>query len=403
MKILVADDDAVHRRILRLNLARWGHEILEAADGDRAWEMIQQHPDLKILLLDWEMPGLDGPDICKRVRTTKRDQYLFVIMVTSRTAREDFLEGMDAGADDFISKPVDPDELRVRLHAAGRVITLQEELAGHIQMLSEANERMRLDLVAAAKVQRSYFPPVAPAVPGFRFAWTFMPCEYVAGDLLNVFQVGEHRWAFFILDVSGHGVPAALLSVSLSHMMNPASQPGQAGGGPEGFTDAGELTDPIAVVRMLNRRFPLGESSGMFCTMVYAVLDTTDGSLEWVRAGHVPPLLVRRRGAQSEYFIKPEGIFVGLTSFEDPSLRLGRITLEPGDRFILYSDGLVESVPPEGEDEFGYDRLAAIMRERAGEAIDASLEAAVKASLAWSGRDCFADDVTLLALERNLD
>lgn len=400
MKILVADDDAVHRRILRLNLARWGHDVIEAADGDQAWAMIQQHADLKILLLDWEMPGLDGPDICKRVRTVKRDEYLFVIMVTSRTAREDFLEGMTAGADDFISKPVDPDELRVRLHAAGRVITLQEELGSHIRMLSEANERMRLDLVAAAKVQRSYFPQDAPKVPGFRFAWTFMPCEYVAGDLLNVFQLDKRRWAFFILDVSGHGVPAALLSVSLSHLMNPATLPGCAAGAKTAFADTGELADPIAVVRMLNRRFPLGEGSGMFCTMVYAVLDTSDGTLEWVRAGHVPPLLVRRGGTQSEYFIQPEGIFVGLTSFEDPSLRLGRITLEPGDRFVLYSDGLVESVAPESDDEFGYDRLAEIMRQRAGKPIEEALQATVQASLAWSGRDSFADDVTLLALER---
>lgn len=408
MKILVADDDRVHRRLLSVNLARWGHEVLEAADGDQAWALIQQHPDVRMLLLDWEMPGIDGPEICKRVRNSRRhqsvrEQYLFILLVTSRSAREDFLEGMRAGADDFISKPVDADELSVRLRAAERVITLQEELGEHNRKLSEANERMRLDLVAAAKVQRSFFPQVAPRVPGYRFGWTFIPCEYVAGDLLNVFQIDERRWAFFILDVSGHGVPAALLSVSLSHLLVPSRRV-EPWRGRRSKAAAEEQQDVLAnprdVVRMLNQRFPLGESSGMFCTMVYAVLDTADGSLEWVRAGHVPPLLLRAGGGPPEFFLQPEGMFIGLSSFEDPNLQTGRLTLEPGDRFILYSDGLIESARAEDDEEFGYERLAQTLQAETVSPIDDALKAVVKASIHWSRRSHFADDVTLLALER---
>lgn len=400
MKVLVADDDRVHRRLLGVNLARWGHEVIEAADGDQAWALVQRHPDVRLLLLDWEMPGIDGPEICKRVRQTRREQYLFILLVTSRTGREDFLEGMRAGADDFITKPVDADELSVRLRAAERVITLQEELGEHNRKLIEANERMRLDLVAAAKVQRSFFPRIAPTVPGFRFAWTFIPCEYVAGDLLNVFQIDEKRWAFFILDVSGHGVPAALLSVSLSHMMVPSHDLGKGRGRRAPETDPQNFSDPRAVIRMLNQRFPLGEGSGMFCTMVYAVLNTADSTLEWVRAGHVPPLLLKNGGTEPEYFQQPEGMFVGLSSFEDPNQQTGKITLEPGDRFILYSDGLIESARPEDEEEFGYERLAGVLKENEAQPIETALETVVKSSIEWSGRSHFADDVTLLALER---
>jgi len=144
LNVLVADDDAVARRLMERLLTQWGHEVVAAADGDRAYEQIEQRPELQVLLLDWMMPGLDGPEICRRVRAQQREHYVYILLITSRSGREDFLEGMSAGADDFVIKPVDPDELQVRLIAAQRVIGLKTDIETQERINHELRELDRM-------------------------------------------------------------------------------------------------------------------------------------------------------------------------------------------------------------------------------------------------------------------
>ncbi len=160
--------------------------------------------------------------------------------------------------------------------------------------LENANERMKKDLIAAAKVQRGFIPEHPPVTPRFRFAWLFEPSEYVGGDLLNVIRLDEHRWVFYILDVSGHGVPSALLSVSLSRMIDQITLSKSDADNMDTYKESFDLKE---LIRMLNRRFP-GDKT-MFCTLVCAVLDTKENSVSWIRAGHVPPLLVKREDMSS--------------------------------------------------------------------------------------------------------
>jgi two-component system cell cycle response regulator len=136
MRILIAEDQPPAALYLRRTLERMGHEATVAPDGEQAWQIIQQG-DGPLLISDWMMPNLDGPDLCRRIRSADRGRYTYIILLTSRDRREDRLEGLRAGADDFLIKPPDPDELAVRLEIAGRIMAVHEQLARQNERLAE--------------------------------------------------------------------------------------------------------------------------------------------------------------------------------------------------------------------------------------------------------------------------
>ncbi|MDY6912955.1 MAG: diguanylate cyclase [Planctomycetota bacterium] len=137
MRVLIAEDDPISRRLLRKVLEKWGHEVIVAEDGDKAWDIVQRNDAPNLAILDWMMPGMDGVEICRQARKTKRKEYLYIILLTAKGTKEDFLEGMEAGADDYTVKPLDLGELQVRMRAAERILDLQSELIG-------AQEALRL-------------------------------------------------------------------------------------------------------------------------------------------------------------------------------------------------------------------------------------------------------------------
>lgn len=137
MKVLIADDDPVSRRLLRAHLERWGHEVTEAEDGAEAWRLFQAEA-FPLVVSDWVMPGMDGPDLVRHVRGFQRPGYVYVILLTARTQKADVVEGMEAGANDFVTKPFDREELRVRVRAGERIIELERALAEQNRALREA-------------------------------------------------------------------------------------------------------------------------------------------------------------------------------------------------------------------------------------------------------------------------
>mgnify|MGYP005848457627 CR=1 FL=1 len=137
MRVLIADDSTVSRHLLEATLRKWGYEVIVACDGLEAWEVLQAASPPTLAILDWMMPGLTGPEVCRRVRTLAREPYTYVMLLTSKNLREDLIEGMEAGADDYITKPFDQHELNVRLRAGRRIVELQAELLQAREALRE--------------------------------------------------------------------------------------------------------------------------------------------------------------------------------------------------------------------------------------------------------------------------
>lgn len=128
MKVLIADDSSVSRRLLEATLARWDYEVVPACDGAEAWELLEKPDGPTLAILDWVMPHYTGPEVCRLVRSGEREQYVYLILLTSKSQKEDLIEGMEAGADDYLVKPFDQHELKVRLRAGHRILDLQSEL-----------------------------------------------------------------------------------------------------------------------------------------------------------------------------------------------------------------------------------------------------------------------------------
>jgi sigma-B regulation protein RsbU (phosphoserine phosphatase) len=397
MRILVAEDDPMQRLVLVELLKKHGHEVTSAPDGDAAWEALIESGS-SLVFTDWMMPRMNGLELIRKIRETAFGRYVYVILCTSRGSRADLIEGMKSGADDYVEKPVYEEELLARLGPGKRVIDLEERLendkrrlAATNRSLSNAYETMRKDLDAAARMQRSLLP--APCtIQGLRCDSLFLPASAVAGDVFNFFPLNASSTGFYLLDVSGHGIPAAMLSVTLSKMLS--SRPSQ--GSPlvqtasDGITY--ELRPPNEAVAELNRRFQ--DQGDMYFTMVYGLLDKYSRRLQIVQAGHPVPVLLRR--GKPPIALGDGGFPVGM--LPDMSYDLLEYTMEQGDRLFLCSDGITECAN-QAQEQFGFPRFIDFLDRHRYDSLDALLKAMELTIRSWGGSADFADDVSLLALE----
>jgi sigma-B regulation protein RsbU (phosphoserine phosphatase) len=398
MKILLVDDDTVARSLLSLLLQQQGHEVVEATDGQHAWDLLQRE-EITFVLSDWLMPNLAGVDLCRKIRGVCLDRYIYVILCTSKGAKSDLIEGMDAGADDFLVKPISPEELRVKVRAGERVLSLQQGLADKNRELASINSRLHSaqqmiedDLRAAAWMQRRLLPSPALLANGIRCAWRLQPSGYVAGDTFNFFAMGEQQVGFYLLDVSGHGVPAAMLSVTLSMMLTPDAASGNPLKRYNRDREAFELLSPGEAIRVLNQRFQSKDDS--YFTMIYGLFDTGLSTLSLAQAGHPGPILIKKAGEVT--VLGSGGMPVGVCP--DIEFDCFDISADHGDRLLLYSDGVTECMNLEGE-AFGENRLLAYLEQWAAEPLDELLGGLLTEIKTWRVIPDFGDDVSLLAIE----
>jgi len=135
---LIADDDRIAREILARNLRQWGFEVVSVADGGKAWSYLETASKPTLAIVDWMMPELDGPSICSRMRAERPTANVYLMLLTSLESRSDIVAGLNAGADDYIVKPFDPEELRARVNVGVRILTLQERLSQRVAELQQA-------------------------------------------------------------------------------------------------------------------------------------------------------------------------------------------------------------------------------------------------------------------------
>lgn len=358
MRILVADDQGFWRRALEESLLERGYRVTCVESADQALQVLSTESDVALLVTDWVMPGLSGPELCRRVRESDRDRYLPIILLTSRSGRENLVEALDAGADAFVQKPFDAPELLAQVRVAQRILALETRLAQRIEELDAARQRIESDLTQAAEIQRSFLPAAPPMLPGFEFAWHFETCQRLGGDLFNVVRLSDDQVGLHVLDVSGHGTSAALHSVSLSHVLHPLPQQGGILKRRSGDGAGTEVRSPAEVASELNRRFPLIERSGHYATFLYGILDLSSLLFRYVRAGHPGPVHVTAAGAIPRD--DGGGVPIGVTPGVD--YRDQEIQLSPGDSLVLFTDGVLETRNEDDED-FGIERMLEVLSQ----------------------------------------
>ena len=162
MRILIVDDEPVSRLVLARKLQGWGHEVAQACDGAEAWELLQREP-FRMVISDWKMPVMDGVELTRRIRAARTDGYVYVVLLTASAGVDALVEGMDAGADDYMVKPFQAEELRSRLRAGERVLQLESDLAERNRKLGDAYSSARRDLEAAAEMQKALLPQIGRA------------------------------------------------------------------------------------------------------------------------------------------------------------------------------------------------------------------------------------------------
>lgn len=405
-RLLIVEDEADIRELLHERLAMAGHGVVGVECGAEALRLLEREP-VDLVVLDAGLPGMDGFELLETVRRTHPPTRLPVVMLTGLSGREDIVRGLRMGANDYVAKPLDFPILLARIQtqiemkrAVDARARLEHDLTARAaeleranRALADANARMKSDLAWAARLQRSLVPTAAPAVPGVEFAWAYQPCEQLGGDLLNVFAIDDDHIGLYMIDVSGHGMKAALLSVQVSRLLalvpdQPCLVRRRAGGvGPF------EPTPPVEVANELNRRFPLDESFDLYFTLFYGVLDTRTLDLRYISAGSPGPIHAPA-GAEAVDLSRP--VFaIGWVC--EPGFEEQRLTLRAGDRLFVYSDGVSDARDAENE-RFGVPRMAKVAGASSKMTIDEALARVMEAAGTWRA-GAVDDDVSALALE----
>lgn len=396
--VLVVDDSRLQRRILSSNLRKSGMTVHEAGSGAEAVEMCLRHR-IDLVLSDWMMPGMTGLELCQALREFDLDRYVYFILLTSQSEKEAAAKGLSIGADDFLTKPVNAEELRARIGAAERILKMERELVEKNRLISTALGELRQvydaldrDLKEARRLQQSLLPARRTAVSTGEVSCMLQPSGHVGGDMVGLLEAGQRELCIYGLDVSGHGIASALMTARLaSHLSGTAPAQNIAlTSSPLGV----RVRDPAAVGAQLNAAMLQEMETDHYATLLLARIDLATGRLSFLQAGHPHPAIQRASGEVE--FVGEGGVPLGLLS--DAEFETCEARLQPGDRLLIYSDGVTEC-PTTAGGQLDEDGLAEVLRRHRNTRGLALLDALMEELAAASGSSDFDDDVSAILFE----
>lgn len=398
-RILVVDDSRAQRRVLAAQLGRQGYEVLEAESGAAALEVVQTE-QIDLVLSDWMMPEMDGLEFCRAFRAMPRSTYGYFILLTSKSEKGAVAEGLDVGADDFLTKPVNGDELRARIAAGDRILRMERELNEKNRLISSTLEEISAlydavdrDLIEARKMQQSLVRDRYKDFGAADVALLLKPCGHVGGDLVGFFRAGDDRLAIYAIDVSGHGIASALLTARIASYFSDGS--------PDHNIALFEKEDgsigvhsPDEVAKAFNTIMFKDIKTDLYFTMALAYVDMATGMADVVQCGHPNPITLTKSGTVE--FVGQGGLPIGL--IEDATFESWSLQLDEGARLILYSDGFTECPSPAGE-QLEEDGFQALLSKNHSLKADEFLEALVWDLDEFTKGADFGDDLSAVALE----
>ncbi|PYI81988.1 MAG: hypothetical protein DMF05_00990 [Verrucomicrobia bacterium] len=322
-EILVVDDDAMSRRVLAQLLSAAGYNCRVCKDGSEALDAIQDRPP-SVLLLDFDMPGPNGAEVLRRLRSDKDPTVAQIpaIMLTAHGSQQSEVSCLQAGADDFVTKPVNSAVLRARIETQLRLRFMRRQLERQNDELEKWRRDLERDLAAARLTQQSLIPQKPLLLPGWQIATCYRPVIQVGGDIYGWLRMKDGRLLFWIADGTGHGAAAALLTTLAKLLFHHGSM---------------DHDSPASLMEAVDTDFRSIFGARSFMTAMCVALDLATGQGQVVGAGHPPLLLVRRDGTtKSITSVAPPLGMIKRTAFTETP-----IALEPGDTFLLYTDGLL--------------------------------------------------------------
>jgi sigma-B regulation protein RsbU (phosphoserine phosphatase) len=333
--ILLVDDNPTNLQVLFQTLEGVGCKLLIAKNGEMALSIAGKAlPDL--ILLDIMMPDIDGYEVCRQLKTNRATSGIPVIFLSALGDTEDKVKGLQLGAVDYITKPFQPDEVIARvnthltIHRLKRVVESQKDQLEH-------------ELEVVSEVQRKLLPKQLPVIEGFKLGVHYETSRYAGGDYYDIIELPDNCWGFFIADAEGHSAPAAVLMAMTCALFR--SYPGSA-------------ADPAAVIHYLNEHL-CKVADPSFMTALYAFYDANAHTMRIARAGHPLPMVFRNSDQKAIEFPCPGVYPLGIEPFEI-EIPVTDIKLEPGDRFLIYTDGLTERFDAEGH-TYGEERLLTLL------------------------------------------
>jgi len=389
-RILVVDDNPVNRELLASIVRKAGYDVVTAAGGREALAMARQKA-FDLILLDIIMPEMDGFAVCKSLQDDLETRNVPVIMVSSLDLSETKIQCFAMGAMDYITKPFHRGEILARIRSQLGIKHLTASLQKSNKELQERQNVIDQDLMAAAAIQRALLPERMPFTDRLQVEYVFLPCERIGGDIFNVFALDDHSVGIYIVDVCGHGVPAAMIATLVSQAM---SQSGNGDCSLFAEKRRAMIKSPLQVLDRLDRLFPF-ERFDRYFTISYMVLDLRSGSYSYCSAGHPPILLQKKNG--DIIFLEAGGPIIGLGELA-PRREEGSGQLVPGDRLFLYTDGIVELENAAGE-VFGVEGIQLLVKQQKGIPLGDYSAAVTRVLEKFVHGTHVNDDISLLCLE----
>ncbi|MCG6133889.1 MAG: SpoIIE family protein phosphatase [Nostoc sp. LLA-1] len=373
-QILVIDDDISILTLLTRMLEKEGYQIIAACNGDEGIaQAIAYNPAL--IICDWIMPGLNGLEVCKRIKTDPNLSTTFFIFLTSLDSIADRVQGLDAGADDFIAKPIEKNELQARVRAGLRLHQLSRDLQTQKLLLET-------ELTEAAEYVRSLLPE--PVSEPFSINSRFIPSRQLGGDCFDYYWLDSDYLAMYLLDTAGHGLKAALPSISVLNLLRSRALKGL------------NYYQPSHVLEALNEAFQMNYQNDKYFTIWYGVYNRVTRQLVYASAGHPPAILVSGTTSKNTkiQLLRTPGMPVGM--FPESKYVDECCHIEKYSSLYIFSDGAYEITKLDGT-LWSLDAFIQILASLQ-HTIDRQLDQVLNYLIALNSKEAFDDDLSILQI-----
>ncbi|MCD4651699.1 MAG: SpoIIE family protein phosphatase [Candidatus Cloacimonetes bacterium] len=374
-RILIVDDELINRKLLHGAFRNRDYQILEATGGTEALELLSEDSSIDLILLDIMMPEMDGFEVCARIKNQPALREIPIIIITSLTDRDSKLRGLETGAIDFLTKPLDSVEVRLR-------VDQQLQLRQLYMELKQSQTRMRNEILAAKTIQMNLLPENDQNFSdSYSFKFDYYPCEELAGDFLDCIALNNQHIMFYITDVSGHGAASSLITIFVKEFIR-------------SYAPKMEPDNPAGLIKLLNDTFLSMDFSQRFLTLLVCVLDLENNICTWSIAGaNNPPMVLRENMSET---LTEQSLPVGW--FPDKKWANHSFRMEKNDLLLLYSDAATEVSGNSGV-ELGRENFKKMVEQNQVRE-NCDLQHLRKLLLDYSSNRKLRDDLTLIGLKR---